>query len=261
MLFGIIILLILILFIVLKIYNKKIQNSKQELSKQKKEAYKSYLYKTSFLENLNHEIRTPLNTIVGFSSMLVSDDVTKEEKIEYSTIIDSNTKQLVKLIENIIVLLKLESGHEVLENDAFDLSNLMDSIYENMKTYKRNPGVNFLFDNPYDSCIIFFDKARLAQVVNNFLTNAFAATQSGYVRLSYKKEKNGIKIKVIDTGIGIDDEDKDKIFHTMERFNKYEGTGLGLSIAKAIVEGGGGKIGFDSTKNVGSEFWFWIPNG
>jgi len=261
MLIGVIIVLVIVLIVVLKMYSTKIKNTKKEISRQKKEVYKSYLYKSSFLENLNHEIRTPLNTIVGFSSMLVSDDVTKEEKDEYAVIIDANTKQLVKLIENIIVLLKLESGHEVLENDAFDLSNLMNSIYENMKTYKRNSEVNFLFDNPYDNCIVFFDKSRLAQVVNNFLTNAFVATKTGYVRLSYKKEKNGVTISVVDTGIGIDEADKDKIFHTMERFNKFEGTGLGLSIGKAIVEAGGGKIGFDSTKDVGSEFWLWIPNG
>ncbi|MEG0891082.1 MAG: response regulator [Bacteroidales bacterium] len=231
----------------------------EELAIAKKKAEESDKLKSSFLANMSHEIRTPLNAIVGFSELMQS-CTNEEEKEEYMQIISTNSELLLRLINDILDLSKLESGIVQLNYVRFNLVNYFYELSATMKRLITNPSIKFIAINPYESCIIEADKIRMTQVWQNFMTNAIKYTVSGYIKMGYEYVNNGIKIYVEDTGIGIADEKKSKLFSRFEKLDSFaQGTGLGLSICKAITELAGGHVGFESTKNKGSLFWSWIP--
>lgn len=231
----------------------------QELIVAKKKAEESDKLKSAFLANMSHEIRTPLNAIVGFSRLLESCE-DQEERAEYVRIISTNNELLLRLINDILDLSKLESGIIQFNNEKFDLVQFFDELSASMRKRISNPNIEFITINPYKNCIIETDKTRMTQVWHNFITNAIKYTVSGYIKMGYEAVDNGIKIYVEDTGIGIAEEKKCKLFHRFEKLDSFaQGTGLGLSICKAISELGGGKVGFESTEGKGSTFWSWKP--
>lgn len=231
----------------------------QELTVAKQKAEESDKLKSAFLANMSHEIRTPLNAIVGFSQMLESCE-DPQERAEYIRIISTNNELLLRLINDILDLSKLESGIIQFNNEVFDLVQFFHEFSTSMKLRITNPNIEFIPINPYKRCIIETDKARITQVWHNFMTNAIKYTVSGYIKMGYEVVDNGIKIYVEDTGIGISPEKRDKVFQRFEKLDTFaQGTGLGLSICKAISELGGGKVGFESTEDKGSTFWSWKP--
>ncbi|MEG0499645.1 MAG: response regulator [Rikenellaceae bacterium] len=234
-------------------------NAFQELAVAKKKAEESDKLKSAFLANMSHEIRTPLNAIVGFSGLMeMCDD--KEEKAEYMRIISTNNDLLLRLINDILDLSKLESGIIQFHNTEFDLSIFFEELAASMRQRITSPNIEFITVNPYKSCIVETDKSRIAQVWHNFMTNAIKYTISGYIKMGYEYIDDGIKIYVEDSGIGIPDDKKDKLFQRFEKLDSFaQGTGLGLSICKAISELEGGKVGYESTENEGSLFWSWKP--
>lgn len=231
--------------------------TEMELAKQKAE--ESDKLKSAFLANMSHEIRTPLNAIVGFSDLLMT-TVSQEEKEEYIRIINTNNELLLKLINDILDLSKIESGSIDLKYEEFDLTFYFNELYTAMQQRVVNPDVTLLASNPYASCIVKLDKNRLAQIITNFVTNSIKFTSKGFIQMGYEAIDEGIRLYVRDTGMGIPEEKKDKVFQRFEKLNEFaQGTGLGLSICKAIAETCGGSLGFESKQGQGSTFWAILP--
>ena len=215
--------------------------------------------KSAFLANMSHEIRTPLNAIVGFSDLLMNSEE-QGDKEEYMQIINTNNELLLKLINDILDLSKLESGSVELKYEEFDLAEYFDSMASSMKQRVTNPKVQLVAVNPYSVCRVRLDKNRVAQVVTNYVTNAIKYTPQGTIEMGYEVVDAGIRLYVRDTGIGIPEEKKRKVFHRFEKLDEFaQGTGLGLSICKAITESMGGSVGFESEYSRGSLFWAVLP--
>ncbi len=229
-----------------------------ELKNAKEKAEESERLKMSFLANMSHEIRTPLNAIVGFSDLLIdAEDV--EDRKEYGSIISANSDLLLNLINDILDLSKIDSGFLDIVNSEFDVNKVFDDAYSSINV-RVHDDVILSYNKPNHQLIIDFDRKRLVQILNNFLSNAVKYTPNGYIRFGYELIKDGLKIYVSDSGIGISDKNKPKLFTRFEKFDDFaQGTGLGLSICKAIVEKIGGEIGVDSVLNEGSTFWATFP--
>ncbi len=231
----------------------------KELQKAKAMAEQSDKLKSAFLANMSHEIRTPLNAIVGFSGLL-ADTISQEEKEEYLKIININNDLLLKLISDILDLSKIEAGTVELKYEEFDFSEYFDDMSVSMKQRVTNPNVRLIANNPYPHCIVKLDKNRVAQIMTNYVTNAIKYTPKGFIEMGYEMMNEGIRLFVKDTGIGIQEEKKNKVFHRFEKLDEFaQGTGLGLSICKAIAESMGGSVGFQSTYGEGSYFWAILP--
>lgn len=231
----------------------------QELKELKEKAELSDKLKSAFLANMSHEIRTPLNAIVGFSELLLSceDELEREQ---YVKIIQSNNELLLRLVNDILDLSKIESGVLERKKEKFDVTDIANELFTIFQSKIKNPDVEFYLENPFKECWVVLDKNRLKQVWTNFLTNAVKFTKSGYIKMGYATEKEGIRIYVEDSGIGIPEELHDKVFARFEKINDFvQGTGLGLAISKAITETAGGEIGFSSSADHGSTFWAWFP--
>lgn len=239
--------------------NREQQEMIKELKELKEKAELSDRLKSAFLANMSHEIRTPLNAIVGFSELMTSCN-DPEEKNMYINIIKSNNELLLRLINDILDLSKIEAGILERKIERFNLATVSDELYACVLPKITNPGVKLCQDKAEASCWVTLDRNRLIQVWMNFLTNAIKYTKSGHIKMGYSIEGNGVRIYVEDTGIGIPQESHDKVFARFEKINEFvQGTGLGLAISKAIVETAGGSISFSSTPGTGSTFWAWVP--
>ncbi|UAK44263.1 response regulator [Bacteroides nordii] len=243
----------------IKINNMKWEKMAQELKDLKEKAELSDRLKSAFLANMSHEIRTPLNAIVGFSELMINCD-DSSEKEEYMEIIQSNNELLLRLINDILDLSKIESGILERKPEKFNMSKVCSELYTMIQPKVTNPDVKFCMDESGPECLIFLDRNRLKQVWMNYLTNAVKCTQSGYIKMGYSIEGKGIRFYVEDSGVGIPVELQDRVFGRFQKLNEFaQGTGLGLAISRAIIEGAGGKVGFISQPGKGSTFWAWVP--
>lgn len=230
-----------------------------ELEKAKHRAEESNKLKSTFLANMSHEIRTPLNAIVGFSDLLMT-ATSQEEKEEYMNIINTNNELLLKLINDILDLSKIEAGSVELKYEMFDLPKYFKELYSTMESRVTNSEVHLFPVNPYTSCWIRLDKNLLAQILTNYVINAIKYTSKGFIEMGYEVVDEGIRLYVRDTGIGIEEDKKDKLFRRFEKLDEFaQGTGLGLSICKALAEACGGRVGFESEFGKGSLFWAILP--
>ncbi len=243
----------------IKLNNTNWEKMVRELKELKEKAELSDRLKSAFLANMSHEIRTPLNAIVGFSELMVSCD-DPAEKAEYQSIIESNNQLLLRLINDILDLSKIESGILDRKREKFDMAKVCSELYTMIQPKITNPNVAFRMDGNLPDCRVFLDRNRLRQVWMNFLTNAVKCTRTGYIKMGYTLEREGIRIYVEDTGSGIPLELQERVFGRFQKLNEFaQGTGLGLAISRAIIEAAGGEIGFTSAEGVGSTFWAWIP--
>ena len=210
---------------------------------------------------MSHEIRTPLNAIVGFSNVLTTVDLSEENQKEFSNIIQQNSTLLLNLINDILNLSRLESGHT---NFTYKETELVDLCKTVLKTAQMaHPSdLEYKFDSPFTSRMEFVDTQRLQQVLINLLSNAGKFTEKGSITLSFDvDEKNQLMLfTVTDTGCGIPLDKQTRIFNRFEKLNEFaQGTGLGLSICKITVERFGGKIWVDPSYKSGARFVFYIP--
>ncbi len=235
--------------------------------REKKRAEKSDTLKSAFLANMSHEIRTPMNAILGFAQLL-QEDVTKDKRDMYIQIIKDNSENLLRIIEDIIDISKIEAGELKISEETVNLKDLFaglgSELHQNVHEYKEKQ-IEIIEDYPSEELLVVCDYTRLKQVLNNLISNAFKYTEKGSITIGYKREDGKLRFFVRDTGTGIRKENLEEIF---ERFRKVEteasrkiqpGTGIGLSISKNLVELMGGRIGVQSEYGIGSEFYFTLP--
>lgn len=216
--------------------------------------------KMAFLANMSHEIRTPLNAIVGFSNLLAK-TVDADKKQRFINIINKNNQMLLKLIGDVLDMAKVESNTLDFNFRPTDLNHLIQEVDSTMRIkLSKDVMLNYVLGAP--DCIIDTDPDRLNQVLMNLLNNAAKFTTKGSITFGYELRDDEIYFYVRDTGIGIPDQDAERLFSRFTKLNNFiPGTGLGLSISKSIVEMLGGSIGVKSAgHNRGSIFWFTIPN-
>src|SRR5664279_3322760 len=224
--------------------------------------------KSTFLANISHEIRNPLNSVVGFSNLLLSNNLTNEVKEEYIEHINHNSEKLLQIIGDIIDLSRLESSQIQITYEEASLNTIVNEIIEEARqVIKRNEkpiilNVKNNFEEAGD--LIFTDRVWLKRVLNHLMDNAVKFTLDGSVEFSYSLENQNIVFRIRDTGIGINKENIGRIFEEFRQefdghHRPFEGLGIGLTLAKEVVERMGGEIYVQSEKGVGSEFSFSIP--
>lgn len=250
---------ILSLSIQLRLSRQADEKKKEELIAAKEKAEELNILISSFIANVNHEIRTPLNSIVSFSELLIQTEDYQERK-EFYSIVKRNSEWLTRIVTELLNVSKIESGTMEYKEAPTDINAVCQDIV--LISRLRFPsGVELHFDKTLPECTIVTDIHRVQQVISNLINNAFKFTGSGEIRLWYEMlPTNFLKIYVKDTGIGIEEKDKERIFGRLVKLNKdIKGWGLGLHICKSIVEELGGEIGVDSKPGEGSCFWFTLP--
>ena len=240
----------------------------EELIKANIGAEASNRLKSNFLANISHEIRTPLNSVVGFSNLLLTNNLPNEVKEEYIEHINHNSEKLLQIIGDIIDLSRLESSQIEITYEEASLSTIVNEIIEEARQVIRRNEKSIILNvkNHFEAIgdLIFTDRIWLKRVLNHLMDNAVKFTLEGSVEFSYLLEGQNIVFKIRDTGIGIN---KENLGHIFEEFRQefdghhrpFEGLGIGLTLAKEVIERMGGKIFVQSEKGVGSEFSFSIP--
>ena len=251
----------------LKIQNSQLEKSKEELDKKANDLEESNKYKSEFLANMSHELRTPLNSVILLSSMLGENKKQNlnADDIKKAQIINSSGEELLRLINDVLDLSKVEAGRMELlvsEFSSLDFSNKIKDIFE---PSAKNNGLEFIVEDNYNN-IITTDEDKLSQIIRNFLSNSLKFTHEGNIKLLIEpNDSNKLKISVIDTGIGISKDKHDSVFKAFTQADgstsrKYGGTGLGLSITKELVKFLDGEITLESEEGQGSTFSIIIPN-
>lgn len=237
------------------------KDKEEELMRAKDLAIEAEL-KQSFLANMSHEIRTPLNAIAGFANLLTNTpELEEEDKQNYVDIINTNTELLLRLINDILELSRLDSGSANFNLRKEDVRTLLSSYYQTFGVQVK-PDLKFLQDFPNEDCTVYVDASRLQQVITNFLTNANKFTQTGYIKLGYRYSagEHAVGIFVEDTGKGIPHNELKIIFSRFYKHDEFaQGTGLGLAICNSIAEQLQGYIEVESEEGKGSRFTIVLP--
>lgn len=239
----------------------ELEKSGRELLVAKDRAEESNRLKSAFLANMSHEIRTPLNSIVGFSDVLAADGSTEEERQTYYQIIKTNSDLLLRLINDILDLSRLEADRVNLTWEVCDVVQLCKQVVASVSVSRRS-GNQFLFHSEFVTFLMETDVQRLQQVIINLMSNADKFTEQGTITLDFTvdAEERMAVFTVTDTGTGIPKEKQKLVFERFEKLNEYaQGTGLGLSICKLIVYKWKGDIWIDPDYTEGARFIFSHP--
>lgn len=244
--------------------NARILSMNENFKAAKEKAEESDRLKTAFLQNISHEIRTPLNGIMGFAELLKTSEEDDEKRNEYIDIINASSQNLSALMDDLIDISRIEAGVIDLHISSFNLCDLLKELELFFDKSAKEKNLEISFSCNLKDGIIESDRSRIVQILNNLISNAIKFTEKGHVHVKVGQSGNRLEFSVIDSGIGIKEEDLAIIF---DRFTQadmgltrmYGGTGLGLSIAKGYVEYLGGKISVKSEFGKGSEFTFTIP--
>ena len=236
--------------------------SEKDLRVAKDRAEESNRLKSAFLANMSHEIRTPLNSIVGFSDVLAMGDSTEDEQQSYYQIIKTNSDLLLRLINDILDLSRLEATRVTLTWEECDVVQLCSQVVASVSFSRQSSDNQFLFSTSFETFRMVTDVQRMQQVIINLLSNADKFTKGGKITLDFSvnEEKQMAIFSVTDTGCGIPKEKQGLVFERFEKLNEYaQGTGLGLSICKLIVHKWRGSIWIDPDYTGGARFVFSHP--
>lgn len=248
----------ILFYLLLKRHLKKLRQAEND-------ARESDRLKTAFLQNISHEIRTPMNGIMGFAHLLNSENLTPEQRKEYTGIINNSAKRLLSIVSDILEISQIESGKTKIYESSFDLNDLLSEVFENTRVLvnnKINYCYSFALSNP--ESIVTTDYEKLKKVLNNLIDNAIKFTDKGKIEFGYVLKNHNIEFFVSDTGIGVEQENQKLIF---DRFRKSDfnnnkmndGVGLGLTICKELLKALGGTIWLKSSAGEGTSFYFTIP--
>ena len=230
----------------------------------KEAAEKANLAKTEFLTHISHELRTPMNAILGFTELISRDSINplpdhQKDKLNQVT---SSGKHLLKIINEMLDLSSVESGNLKIFIEATDIIPIVDEVISTCQALAVQNGIMLEHEKTdKEKIVVDGDESRIKQVVLNLVSNAIKYNKpNGKVVVSYLNQKNSrMRVGVKDTGYGISEENKEKVFKPFQRLNidykNIEGTGIGLTISKKLIELMSGEIGFESTLGKGSYFY------
>ncbi len=246
------------------------KNSQQNLVQALHKAEESDRLKSAFLANMSHEIRTPMNGILGFSRLLKSPDLDKDQMNHYISIIEKSGNRMLNTLNDLIDISRIEANQVTLLHSKVNINQLLKSIFEFFKTDARKKGLNFNFTCSLkdEEAYVHIDEEKIYAIISNLVKNALNFTANGEVNFGYRiinQENKGLmEFYTRDTGIGIPKEMHKLIFDRfyqadISRTRSHEGSGLGLSIAEGFVKTLGGKIWVESAPSEGSTFFVVIP--
>lgn len=245
----------------------EIQNIELDLARN--QALSASKIKSEFLANMSHEIRTPMNGVIGFTDLLGKTSLSEDQR-DYVTTIHSSATNLLTIINDILDFSKIESGKLNIENIRFNLDDMMDEVITMFAPMAYQKNLELIYQ-PSTSLpdYILGDPSRIRQILINLINNAIKFTQSGQViiriiQASNSDDRKQIRFTVTDTGMGMDESSKRRLFTAFTQADtsisrKFGGTGLGLVISRKLIALMQGEIGFESTLNQGSSFWFSLP--
>ncbi len=244
----------------------ELKKAEEELILARDKAEESDRLKTSFLHNISHEIRTPLNAIVGFSTLLgepVHSDETRQSFIE---VIKNSSDNLLAVVNDIIEVSNIEAGILKYKMSEINLNAVLENLYKQFRTKADQKGIKFRYETTLSdpNAYIQTDSTKLIEILLNLISNAFKFTSQGFIEFGYKLKNNYLEFYVSDSGVGIPEDQQNKIFERFYQVDNtitslYEGTGLGLSISKGFIEFLGGEIRLTSEKGKGTDFYFTLP--
>jgi PAS domain S-box-containing protein len=240
----------------------------EELREARRAADAASAAKSQFLSSMSHELRTPLNAILGFAQLVQRDrrePVSERNKERMSQILRGG-EHLLRLIDDILDLSRIEAGGISISTEPVNVAEVVHEVRTTLGPLAARAGLRLeVAELPTDLPSVSADRTRFAQIVMNFGSNALKYNRPGgtvMIRVS-KPEQGWVRVAVADTGIGIPADKQDKLFQPFQRVGQetgpIEGTGIGLVITKRLAELMGGRVGFQSTPGVGSEFWVDLP--
>lgn len=242
----------------------KLVKQGKELLVAKYNAEEANQAKSRFIANISHEIRTPLNAVLGFSQLFANDQIelTAEERKQYADLIMTNGNMLLKLVDDVLEVSKIEAGKLKFNIGEYDVVALVNTAAKIAETNRKSADVEIRVATSISHLTIETDRERLLQVLANLTTNAKKCTEHGSITIALEKlpKDDMISISVSDTGCGIPKEMAEEVFERFRKLDSFrQGTGLGLSICRAFVEELGGKIWVDTTYTEGARFVFTHP--
>jgi signal transduction histidine kinase len=225
--------------------------------------------KDQFLSNISHELRTPLNSIIGFTDLLLTEDLgppPSAQQRDFLETVARNGKQLLELINELLDLQRIAAGRMELKPEVVELAALLAEAAGSVQAQVQKHGHALVVTPPPQDLRVYADRGRVRQILLNLLSNAIKFTPDGgrITLVAAALDEADAEIAVSDTGIGIAPEDQPKLFKEFSQLDgsasrKYEGTGLGLALSRRLVEMQGGEIGVESEMGKGSTFWFTLP--
>jgi PAS domain S-box-containing protein len=241
------------------IHDRKITEA--ELIEAKSQAVAANVAKTQFLANMSHEIRTPLSAILGFSELLLDPELTYDERVQNVNTICSSGQQLLKIIDEILDISKVEAGHLEVEHIKVNTLNLLRDLQTllSVKSQAKEIGLDFKIKTKLPE-FIFTDPTRLRQIMINMISNAIKFTEKGAVVTEVEWVNNVLRFHVKDTGVGIAETQAEKLFHPFVQVDssttrRFGGTGLGLALSRKLAQALGGNVCLESSEaGLGSIF-------
>lgn len=248
--------------------DRQVKERTAELEVAKRRAEEANEAKSTFLAYASHEIRTPLNAVVGMTELLAASDLDADQKRRAELVIASS-EALLALVDDLLDLSKIEAGKMELEEHPFELGRLVEDVVALVEPKARAQAIELRLDaSPDVPPVVLGDSHRLRQILLNLLANAVKFTAEGGVTLRVRVDEDfdagGLRFEVADTGPGLDDKARARLFRPYQQAEssisrRFGGTGLGLAISRRIVELMDGEIGVDSRPGEGATFWFRVP--